>query len=194
MATQPGHATAANVTETFGLEDLPLYVPPGMLLPMQTLESTSSSFADPLVWAAFPRRLAVGAVAEGAVYEDEGDSLAYDAPGTHAWTNASLVVRQVHELSLTVSPTTGSFAGMPRARAHWLQLRGIDSPSAVSCGTAAVTGPASQPGAPLTWWRCGPDGEAEEASLTCPKGAVVVACAKQSVHEQLKVSVSFTSK
>ena len=62
-------------------------------------------------------------------------------------------------------------------------------PSAVTCDGAAAAGPSEAAGAPLSWWACG--GAAENASLVCPRGALMVACAEQAVGAKLQVEVAF---
>lgn len=137
---------ATNLTETFGLGTFPIYVPAGTLLPFQPLTDLASPFPSPLIWVAFPDAAPPLAVSAGAapaddsaddahasVYEDEGDSLAYDDGATqHALTNASFRVLRSSAgaliARLTVDPTAGRFPGMPSTRAHWLQVLVLSPP------------------------------------------------------------------
>ena len=188
--TVPPHA-AQNVTETFRLGEIPVYVPTGKLFPLATLESTGAMFSDPLIW------VAVAPTGAAAVREDDGETEAYAAAdattSAQAWTNATYSANRT-AVVLRVGGTVGGAAiGLPSTRSHWFQIRGkaAGGVTGMSCNGASLTGPAAI-AAPGSWWRCRVDdtNDGVPSSLACPDGAVVGACPAQPSAEAVTVDVT----
>merc|ERR1711924_205808 len=59
----------------WGLEELPLFVRPGTIIPMRTTVSTHAVFVDPLVWAVWAGT--PGSSTSAMLFEDAGDGLEY---------------------------------------------------------------------------------------------------------------------
>lgn len=118
------------VNGSYALEDMPVFVRAGALLPTRTLASSRSVTADPLVWVVW-----IGSVASmegaGLLYEDAGDGFSYqdspspsEEPTGWATTAASLSMAD-SKIDVRLFGTRGSYAGQPFDREVVLQLRGI---------------------------------------------------------------------
>jgi Glycosyl hydrolases family 31 TIM-barrel domain/Glycosyl hydrolase family 31 C-terminal domain/Domain of unknown function (DUF5110) len=109
----------AVVTRTFALNDVPVYVRAGAIVPMATTALRSDAQPkDLLALAVFP-----GDSGSTRVYQDAGKDLGYQT-GAFAWTP----VRQRRDadgtLQLTIGPTTGDFPGLPARRGYVIRLIG----------------------------------------------------------------------
>ena len=102
--------TGLNVTDQYALDELPIFVRAGGVLPLRTFASLqrTSSFSDPLVWAVFsgPATVKAGSVA---VVEDDGVTSRFESANATA-TTAMKWVATATGFTATVAPTVGSFA------------------------------------------------------------------------------------
>ena len=108
-----------DVTATYALHELPIFVREGSVVPLRTAASLGQTvaFSDPLVWSVWPGHGAAAATHGGAtVVEDDGATLRFETELATATTNMSWTVVGNDEdatdppgFTLTVTPTAGSF-------------------------------------------------------------------------------------
>jgi hypothetical protein len=195
-----GATSGVTAVEDFALGAMPVYVPESSVFPLQTLESTTLSFSDPVVWTVV-MPLGVGVTRGGFdMYEDDGVSLSYKIANdsSRAWTNTSFVSKRsvgTLELIFRANATVGSFDGIPSARRHWLQLRPAPEfvAAKLTCNGTALT-PLSSGSAPQvgSWWICG--GGTVEPSMACPEGAIQLACPPSPNSRISEITASFQLK
>jgi len=117
----------AAYTRKFALDEIPVYVRAGSVIPMQPVgENAGLQRADPLVLALFP-----GGDGTFSLYEDGGNTSAYRAG---EFSRAAL--RWSGEGSrrvLSIDPPEGSYPGMIEQRRFELRVVGIMPPGSVSC-------------------------------------------------------------
>jgi len=113
---------------SFGLDEIPVYVKAGALIPMQPkMLHTGERPVDPLILNVFPTSF-TGASVPGSrpeafstrIYDDAGNSLGYKS-NEFAWTE----VRQTRSRSgveIEIIPVTGSYPGMPTERGYEIHL------------------------------------------------------------------------
>lgn len=115
----------AKITRTFALDEIPVYVKAGAVIPMQPkMCNTSEKPVDPLILTIFP-----GASGEARLYEDAANTPAY-ANGEFAWTT----IRQSGG-KIVILPVEGSYPGMPQTRGYEIRLVNTLPPDSVSQGT-----------------------------------------------------------
>ena len=113
------------VDRSFALDELPVYVRAGAILPEQPrMERSGERPVDPLILDVFP-----GDSGSARIYEDAGDSLGY-REGAYTFTPV-LERRTGATVALTIAPVEGSFPGMLRERAYEVRLRGTWPPARV---------------------------------------------------------------
>jgi hypothetical protein len=101
---------------SFALDEIPVYVRAGTILPLQPkMNRSNEKPVDPLILKIFP-----GVSGSTRVYEDEGNSLGYKQDRC-AWTRISYASRG-HEATVEIAPVEGSYPGMPRQRRYELEL------------------------------------------------------------------------
>ena len=135
------HTGPTTISATYGAGDMPLFVRDGGLLPLKTIASVAR-YADPVVWALWPSAAAAG---NATMYEDEGDSDAYQ--GGQWVTTVANYTSSAGSVILTIAPAQVSGAlppGFPAARGLALQLRGVGTRAVAS---VTVNGAALQPAA-----------------------------------------------
>ena len=111
---------------TFALDELPVYVRAGSILPEQPrMERSDARPVDPLILDVLP-----GDSGSTRVYEDAGDSEGY-RDSAYSFTPV-LDRRTGGTVSLTIAPVEGSFPGMLRQRAYEVRLRGTWPPARVT--------------------------------------------------------------
>ncbi len=145
----------ATIERRFALDEIPVYVKGGAIVPMQhPVERTGAHpTADPLVLEIFPPATGTTKIygekrgpaepdvtdvkpATTTVYEDQGDSIAYES-GEGAWTTVR-VARDPNGTTVRVEPVRGRYPGMPAARGFEIRLR-----NALPPGRALVNGQAA---------------------------------------------------
>jgi len=111
----------AVVLHTFSLDQIPVYVKAGAVIPMmKDTPNTVSASAD-LVLAIFP-----GAGGEFRLYEDEGNTQNYEK-NICAWTTIENRLSK-NTQTIRIKPVEGSYPGMPQKRAITLKIMGIWPP------------------------------------------------------------------
>ncbi len=169
--------TGPVVTERhFTLEEIPLYVRAGAIIPMQQpTAKAGESRLDPLVLTVFPAR-------KGAtrLYEDEGNTNGY-LDDACAWTPISQYMPDHHTLNVRIGAAEGHYPGMADRRSYTIRVKSILPPQAVWVNGAEV--PYDLHGKPgqLHWQY---DGN---------QIAIVVHLPPQPVHEALEVSLKLQS-
>ena len=123
----------AQVQRTFTLDQIPVYVKAGAIVPMQPkMRHTRERPVDPLILTIFP-----GAEGATRVYEDEGDTLGY----THdafAWTPVRQARSADGTVTVSIGAVEGQFPGMLAERAHEIRLPGAVPPREVRFRGAPV--------------------------------------------------------
>ncbi len=112
----------------FGIEEIPVYVKAGAIVPMQPkVRHTREKPVDPLILTIFP------GAASGAtrVYEDEGVGLGY-LGRAYAWTPVRYDRAPDGTLTVRVGPANGRYPGMLTERAYELRFPGALPPRAVT--------------------------------------------------------------
>jgi alpha-glucosidase len=189
----------ATVQRAFGLDEIPVYVKGGAVIPMQhpVERAGARTMADPLVLEVFPagagdprvygeKRGAATPDAPGVrpttmrLYEDQGDSVGYQS-GEGAWTTVR-VTRDPNRTTVRVEPVEGQYPGMPAARGVEVRLRNMAPPTLAAVnGVAAVFASAVErdrralaglPPARAEWWY---DGETATVVVAVPPGPVSAA-------------------
>jgi hypothetical protein len=156
---------------TFALDELPVYVRAGAIVPEQPkMERSDERPVDPLILDVFP-----GDSGGTRIYEDAGDSLGY-RDGAYTFTPV-LERRTGAAIALTIAPVEGSFPGMLQARGYEVRLRGTWPPARVTWQGTDVPYRAdgSAPG-----WRY--DGDRLTTIVSLPRADVSIS--KELVVEQ----------
>jgi len=162
-------------TYSYGVQDIPLFVRSGVVIPLQTAASVASNFANPIMWTLFP----FANSGNGQIYEDDGESLDY-INNKGAMTNVAYTAT-ANMITVTVSPTTGSFTGMPSSRSHIVQVRGYNNnPSSVK-----VNGQSIAPGTGTPGWYI-----SNSLFLDITMGALVISTGNFPVNTQISVEIT----
>jgi len=129
------------VTNNYEVQDIPLFVRAGVVIPLQTAASVSSSYADPLMWTVFHMGADSG---QGKIYEDDGESLGYM---NNQYGTTNVVYQDTPSIiEVDISATFGSFTGKPDSRSHIVQVRGFNTPSSVSVNGKTIPQGSGVPG------------------------------------------------
>jgi alpha-glucosidase len=122
----PGPAT---VERTFSLDQTPVYLRAGAIVPMQPpMRYTGEKPVDPLIVNVWP--LAPGASSSYSVYEDSGVSVDYQHG---VYTRTPIKATQTDDtLKVEIGPVEGSFNGMLKARGFEVRLPADWPPAAVT--------------------------------------------------------------
>ncbi|HLX12376.1 MAG TPA: TIM-barrel domain-containing protein [Bacteroidota bacterium] len=160
----------ATIERNFTLEEIPVYVKAGSLIPMQPqMNNTHEKPVDPLILTIFP-----GDSGSCRVYEDAGNSQGYK--------NDEFARTSVHQLTkngtttITISPVEGKYPGMIDHRSYQIRLPGSLPPQKITVNNSSdlkYSASDSLPG-----WRYIGD------SLT-----TVITLPKYSVHDEVRVVV-----
>jgi alpha-glucosidase (family GH31 glycosyl hydrolase) len=120
-----------SVTRNFSIRQVPVYVKAGSIVPMEPpMRYTGEKPVDPLILTVFPSQN--GQTSTYTLYQDAGDTPAYRS-GEAAWTKLQATsASDGSDVTLTIAPQTGHYAGMPRARSYELRLVGTWPPALVS--------------------------------------------------------------
>lgn len=162
----------------YSRSDIPLFVPCGSVIPMQTLNSSSRIYSDPLMWTIFP-----GATkGHGHVYEDDGESLSYKTD-TGAITTMSYT-RSNKTIIIYIMPMEGHYDGMPRSRSHVIQLRGIHH----NVTSVEIDGVTIRPGHGVPGYYIN-----QEHSLAVAHGSFMIHSSQTSIHKQTVIQINIKS-
>jgi alpha-glucosidase len=124
-----------SVSRSFSIEQTPVYLKAGAILPMQSpMEYTGQKPVDPLIFNVWP--LAPGASSSYSVYEDSGHSVDYQRG---VFTRTPIRASQKADtLTVEIGPMEGSFPGMLKSRAFELRLPADWPPAAVTVNGVEV--------------------------------------------------------
>ncbi len=99
------------------LEDIPVYVKAGAIIPMQKdVNNTADNNGDLLILNIFP-----GEKGNQKIYDDEGNNDNYKS-GKYTFTNISFQKNGDGEISVVISPIEGKFKNMPLQRKYELRF------------------------------------------------------------------------
>ena len=116
------------VTRTYSLDDIPMFVRAGAIIPMQTEKQNADiENVDPLVLRIFPSK---GDSVK--VYEDEGNSQGYEH-GQFSYTPVSYRNVNGRVMRIFISPEKGSYPGMKKDRKYTVELMNVFPPKRVTC-------------------------------------------------------------
>jgi alpha-glucosidase len=135
----------ASVTRSFSIDQIPVYVRTGAIVPMQPeMRYTGEKPVDPLIIIVFPMK--DGQTSSYAVYEDASQSEAYKR-GVCAWVEIDS--RQAgDDLDVDIQPVRGEYPGKVEERGYELRLPGDWPPESVTVDgeRLAFVGDAGEPG------------------------------------------------
>ena len=128
------HLTGPGIFVRHYAEDqIPVFVRDGAVIPMQPkMRSTHESPVDPLILTVFP-----GDSGSCDVYEDEGNTPGYQE-GRSATTHVEMKQTALGNLTVKISPTSGSYPGMKRTRAYEIRFVNCTNPESVLCNGESI--------------------------------------------------------
>jgi alpha-glucosidase len=135
----------ASVVRSFSIEQTPVYLRAGAIVPMQPpMRYTGEKPVDPLIVNVWP--LSPGTASSYSVYEDSGVSVDYQR-GVFARTPIK-ATQTGDTLRVEIGPVDGGYPGMPQRRGFELRLPADWPPATVAVNGAAVkrAGPAGKGG------------------------------------------------
>jgi alpha-glucosidase len=135
----------ATVERSFSIEQTPVYVRAGAIVPMQPpMRYTGEKPVDPLIVNVWP--LTPGTASSYSVYEDSGVSVEYQR-GVFARTPIK-ATQTGDTLRVEIGPVEGGYPGMPQRRGFELRLPADWAPAEVTVNGVAVkrAGPAGKGG------------------------------------------------
>jgi alpha-glucosidase len=155
----------ANVTRQFSIDQIPVYVRSGAIVPLQPpMQYTGQKPVDPLILRILP--LADAQSSTYTLYEDSGRSVEYKH-GVCAWTKLS--AKQAGDtLHVEIAPVEGSYPDMPSERTYQIQLPGDWPPESVVVNGVPLQYVANEDERPE--WRY--DGRLLMTILTTPRFSV----------------------
>ena len=146
-------------TRSYTLEEVPVFVRSGAILPMQPdMMHTGERPVDPLILTVFP-----GSEGRTRVYEDAGNSTAYQKDEC-SWIPVVMKDRGDGEVHITIGNREGSYPGMLAQRGYEFRLVNRMPPSVVEVGGHALDRVAE--GSPVGWWY---DGERSMVVIRTPR-------------------------
>ena len=123
----------AVVERTFALDEIPLYIRAGAIIPMQPpMRNTQEKPVDPLILTIIP-----GTGGSARLYEDQGNSSGYQH-GECVQTTLRQSGWDRDSLTIDIGPAEGSYPGMSAGRSYEIRLPGTLPPAAVICNGAAI--------------------------------------------------------
>ena len=128
-------AGPAAVERSFSIEQTPVYLRAGAIVPMQPpMRYTGEKPVDPLIVNVWP--LAPGSSSSYSVYEDSGVSVEYQR-GVFARTPIK-AAQTGDTLRVEIGPVEGSYPGMLKTRGYELRLPADWPPASVTVNGVAV--------------------------------------------------------
>jgi alpha-glucosidase (family GH31 glycosyl hydrolase) len=110
----------------FELNEIPVYVKSGAIIPMQPkMKHSEEKNVNPLILTVFP-----GDSGTASLYEDGGNSHAYQNEA-YAWTKIRQVRAQDGSVKISISPIEGKYTGMPKERSYEIRLLGYVPPEKI---------------------------------------------------------------
>ena len=128
-------AGPTSAERSFSIDQIPVYVKEGAIIPMQPeMSYTGEKAVDPLIVNVWP--LASGQSTTYTLYEDNGVAEQYQHG---VYTHTPIKATQTGDtLRVEIGPVEGSFAGMLKARGYALQLPADWPPASVSIDGVVV--------------------------------------------------------
>lgn len=115
------------MTRSFDINQIPVYVRAGSIIPQSPqMSATSARPLDPLVLQVFPARSG-----EGKLYEDAGDTLGYKN-NEFAWTKFQQQTLGDGSQEIKILPGQGKFQGMLNERRYQLRVSGVWPPDSLT--------------------------------------------------------------
>jgi alpha-glucosidase len=128
-------AGPAAVDRSFSIDQIPVYVKAGAIVPMQPpARYTSEKPVDPLIVTVWP--LKPGTNSSYSVYEDSGASVEYQN-GVYARTPIK-ASQEGDTLRVEIGPVEGNYPGMAMTRNYELRLPADWSPASVTANTSSI--------------------------------------------------------
>jgi Glycosyl hydrolases family 31/Domain of unknown function (DUF5110) len=128
-------AGPVSVDRNFSIDQTPVYVKAGAIVPMQPpMLYTGQKPVDPLIVNVWP--LKPGESSSYSVYEDSGDSIAYQR-GIFAHTPIK-ATQTGDTLKVEMGPVQGSYPGMLKSRSYEIRLPADWPPEAVTVNGVAI--------------------------------------------------------
>lgn len=163
----------AEVTRSFSIDQIPIYVPAGAIVPREPqMEYTGEKPIDPLILRVYP--LADGQTSTYRLYADASRSEAYQR-GVCTWTQLT-AAQHGDTATVEIAPVEGSYPGMILERAYEVQLPGDWPPDSVTANGVKLDFTGQETGRP--GWRF--DGNTLTTIVTTPR---------YSVHTQVRIEV-----
>jgi len=105
------------VEQPYCLEDIPVFVKAGSIIPMQTdVNNTADEKKDYLILNIFP-----GNSGEAKIYDDEGNNENFKK-GKFTFTTVTFSKPDDKSMNIEIEPIEGQYDGMPRQRSYELRL------------------------------------------------------------------------
>jgi len=169
----------ARIERTFAMNEIPVYVKAGAIVPMQPkMRFTGEKPVDPLIVTVFP-----GAAGETRIYDDAGNTLGYKG-AEHSWTTVRHAQHDAGTLKIEILPVEGSYPGMHTQRGYEIRLLNSWPPESVEANGQAVK-LSQDSGAP--GWRY--DGQTLTTVIMLSKASV-----SQKVEVRVKTPESLVSR
>jgi alpha-glucosidase len=125
----------ASFTRSFSIEQTPVYLRAGAIVPMQPpMRYTGEKPVDPLIVNVWP--LTPGTSSSYSVYEDSGVAVEYQR-GVFARTPVK-ATQTGDTLKVEIGPVAGSYSGMPKSRDFELRLPADWPPASVTVNGVAI--------------------------------------------------------
>jgi alpha-glucosidase len=161
-------AGPTTVERSFSIDQTPVYLRPGAIVPMQPpMRYTGEKPVDPLIVNVWP--LEPGASSSYSVYEDSGHSVDYQHG---VYTRTPIKATQTGDtLKVEIGPVESGFSGMLKARGFEVRLPADWPPASVTVNGVAVqrAGPAGSSHSGKTGWSF--DGNTLTTAIPVPSGS-----------------------
>lgn len=133
------------LTRCFSLDEIPVYLRAGAVIPMQPpMKNSSERAADPLILAIAP-----GDTGSTEVYEDEGNTVGYKRDRC-ARTPVSQKMDGGSQRIVTIGPVRGTYPGMVASRSYEVKLLGSLLPRKIEVNGKTLT--RVREGSAEGWW------------------------------------------
>jgi alpha-glucosidase len=152
----------AKIDRTFALDEIPVYVKAGAIIPMQPkMRSSGEKPVDPLILTIFP-----GDSGEARLYDDAGSTLGYKQ-NEFTWTTVRQSRLADGALKIEILPIEGSYPGMLTERGYEIRLVNSWPPESVRANDQAIS---NSPEGAGPGWRY--DGDSLTTIVSVPRTSV----------------------
>ncbi len=115
------------VERHYSLEEIPIFVRSGSIIPMQSPATVERNDSSPLILRMFP-----DSAGSMRFYEDDGTSDGY-RNGQSTWTLIRYNTEQRKILKISIGPSEGQYAGMEQNRSYEIHILNTMPPARVFC-------------------------------------------------------------